>query len=400
MKAQLTNPATHPGAETPKRELELPAVVPVSWAVAGGMGLGGVTVALLVMTERLSAHALIAASAVFFSIGAAVGLFHGTLLGVLGRPEGWSKRRALKSVLHGLIYLVPLLLLGWLTAGWAAALPIVIRGRHLFAGALTIGAWILVLLAIVVAAGAGLEAARHAYRRWPERVPGTLLVGATLVSLLVSFAIQPPVVWFFNVQLTGFGAALFALALTFWFYGPIITAGLALLRRLRPLLSPSLRLGLDWRRLAVRAGIALGAGVVVAALAVPFHWGVLGLPTDIERLGLWPALALAVSTAVTEELLLRLFVFTAVFVVAYRNLPDARWAPAAALGVASLADLVLHVPALAAFGLPSTGAIVAYVVARLILPALLFGWLYWRRGLGTTVGAHATANVAVGLLAF
>ena len=126
----------------------------------------------------------------------------------------------------------------------------------------------------------------------------------------------------------------------------------------------------------------------------------LGLPTDIERLGLWPALALAVSTAVTEELLLRLFVFTAVFVVAYRNLPDARWAPAAALGVASLADLVLHVPALAAFGLPSTGAIVAYVVARLILPALLFGWLYWRRGLGTTVGAHATANVAVGLLAF
>lgn len=385
--------------QTPKRELELPAVVPVSWAVAGGMGLGGMTVALLVLTERLSAHALIAASAVFFSVGAAIGLFHGALLGVLGRPEGWTVRQALRSMLHGLIYLVPLLLLGWLGAGWAAALPIVIRGRHLFAGALTIGAWILVLLAIVIAASAGVEAARHAYRRWPDRVPGTLLVGATLASLLVSFVIQPPVVWFFNVQLTGFGAVLFAFALTFWFYGPIITLGLTLLRRLRPLVLSGMRRAIEWRRLFSGVGIALGAGLAVAALAVPFYWGVLGLPTDVERLGLWPAVALAVSTAVTEELLLRLFVFTAVFVLAYRNLPNTKWAPAAALAVATLADLLLHVPALAAFGLPSAGAVAAYVVARLVLPALLFGWTYYRRGLGVTVGAHATANIAVGLLA-
>lgn len=397
MNAHTTNSlAPESGAQTPRRELELPAVVAVSWAVAGGMALGGVAVALLVMTERLSAHALIAASAVFFSIGAAIGLFHGGLLGVLGRPEGWTVRQSLKSQLHGLIYLVPLLLLGWLGAGWAAALPIVIRGRHLFAGALTVGAWLLVLLAVIVAVSAGIQAARHAYARWPDRVPGSLLVGATLVSLVVAFAIEPPVVWFFNVKLTGFGAMLFALALTFWFYGPIITAGLALLRRLRPLTLPH---AVPWRAMLSGAGIAVGAGVAVAVLAAPFHWGVLALPTDVERLGLLPALALALSNAVTEELLLRLFVFTAVFVLVYRNIRDPRWAPIVALAVATVADLLLHIPTLAAFGLPGAGAVTAYVVARLIVPALLFGYLYWRRGLGTTVGAHATANVAIGLLA-
>lgn len=396
MQAHEMNPTAHETTHaTPRRELELPAVVAVSWAVAGGMGLGGVAVALLVMTEKLSAHALIAASAVYFIVGAALGLFHGALLGVMGRPDGWTVRQTIRSMLHGMIYLIPLLLLGWLGAGWAAALPIVIRGRHLFAGAVTLAAWLLVLVAVVLAASAGLRAAKYAFARWPDRVPGSILVGATLVSLVTAFAIQPPTVWFFDLRLTGFGAMLFALLLTFWFYGPIITAGLALLRRLRP----ALRRPIPWKLVAGRAGIAVGAGILVALFALPFHRGVLGLPTELERLGALSALALALSTAVTEELLLRLFVFTAVFVLAYRNLPDNRWAPFVALGVATLADLLLHLPQMHAFGLPSAGAILAYVVMRLVLPALVFGYLFWRRGLGTTVGAHATANIAIGLLA-
>jgi hypothetical protein len=361
------------------------------------MGFGGVAVALLVMTERLSAHALIAASAVFFSIGAAVGLLHGILLGVFGRPDGTTPGQALRSMLHGVIYLVPLLLLGWLAAGWAAALPIVIKGRHLFAGAVTIVAWLLVLVALVVAASSGFEAAKNAYRRWPDRLAGSLLVGATLASLLTWFAIEPPTVWLVGWKLTGFGAALFAFVLTFWVYGPLITAGLAMLRKLRPA-GTALRLP-PWRTVLARAGVALGAGLALAALAAPFHLGVLGLPTAGERLGAGAALVLALSNAVAEELLLRLFVFTAVFVLAFRVVPNQKWAPLVALTTASLADLLLHLPVVAAYGLPGTGAVLAYVAVRLAIPAVLFGYLYWRRGLGTSVAAHATANAAVGLLA-
>ena len=43
--------------------------------------------------------------------------------------------------------------------------------------------------------------------------------------------------------------------------------------------------------------------------------------------------------------------------------------------------------------------ILAYAVARMAIPAALFGYLYWRRGLGTALAAHAAAGAAVGLLA-
>src|SRR5512146_21636 len=98
---------------SPRRELELAAVVPISWAVAGGMLLGGAAVALLVLTDRLSGHALIASSAVFYVIGALMGLVHGAALALFGRRDGVSVRQALGHMAHGLIWLVPVLLVGW-----------------------------------------------------------------------------------------------------------------------------------------------------------------------------------------------------------------------------------------------------------------------------------------------
>ena len=71
----------------------------------------------------------------------------------------------------------------------------------------------------------------------------------------------------------------------------------------------------------------------------------------------------------------------------------------AAIGVATVADLLLHWPDMSALGLPGTSSVVAYAVARMAIPAIMFGYLYWRRGLGTAVAAHAAAGAAVGLLA-
>lgn len=397
--SHATTPVQHDPA-VPQREIELPAMVPISWSVAGGMLLGGVAVAILVMTDNLSGHGLIASSAAFYILGAVLGLVHGLLLGVFGRPEGVTARQALAGMAHGLIYLMPALLLGWLAAGWAAALPIALRGRHVVALAITVLAWLLVLAAVAVAASAGLAAARLAFGRWHDRTLGTLLVGTTLAALAVSFAIEQPTVWFVNVRLTFFGSMLFALGLTFWFYGPIITVGLALLRRMAPLLPfrtvPAARRG---RETATRAVIAVAAGLVIAALAIPFHAGVTGLPTDAERLGAWQAVVVALSDAVTDELLLRLFLFTTVLMVVSRYLRRNSWMAGTALAVTVVADLLLHLPSVAGYGLPGIEVAVSYAVSRLAIPAAVFGYLYWKRGLGTAVTAHAAAGVAIGLLA-
>jgi len=155
--------------------------------------------------------------------------------------------------------------------------------------------------------------------------------------------------------------------------------------------------------LGMRGGAAWQRGLLgvgVALLALPFHKGSLQIPTDVERLGLLPAMGMAVASAVTDELLLRLFVFTVVLVIAVRRLPhDRAWAVALAVAVATLADLLLHWPSVVSLGLPGASMVVAYAVARMAIPAILFGYLYWRRGLGTALAAHAAAGAAVGLLA-
>ncbi len=402
-RVEINEPIAHgPGAAVPHRGLDLPAAVAISWSLAGGMLLGGAAVVAMLVTNRMSGHMLLMASASLFALGAVLGLVHGGILGVLGRPEGTTPRQALGAMVHGLLYLVPALLLGWLIAGWVAAMPIALQGSHIVAAVISALAWIGMGLTIYFALSTGVHATTLAYRRWPERVPGTIMVGATLVALLVAFAVAPPTIWFTSVRLTMPGAILLALAATFWFYGPIITVSLSILRKALPLF-PAARV-LDrvhrWRGVLARAGIAVAAGVVIALLALPFHKGSLQLPTDVERYGFLPAMGMAVATAVTDELLLRLFVLTVALALAVRYLPrEKTWAVWIAIAVATVADMLLHWPSMESLGLPGISMVLAYAAIRMAIPGIMFGYLYWRRGLGTALGAHAAAGVAVGLLA-
>jgi len=389
--------------KVPQRGLELPAAVAMSWSLASGMLLGGAAVVAMILTDRLSGHLMLMTSVVLFAVGAVIGLVHGVILGVAGRPEGTTPRQALGAMLHGLFYYPFGLLLSWAVAGWVAAMPLAVNGHHILGAAISALAWVAMAATVYFAGSTGIHALALAYRRWPDRLPGTIMVGATLAALLVTFAIQPPTLWFSDVTLTYPGAVVLALGATFWFYGPIITIGLAVVRKAMPMF-PAGRV-LDrvhaWKAIGLRVAIAIGAGLLVAALAAPFHKGSLGLPTDVERLGLMPAMGLALANAVTDELFLRLFVFTAALALAVRFLSrrDRNWAVWLAIGVATVADLLLHWPDMMALGLPGASAIVAYAVARLAIPAILFGYLFWRRGLGTAVGAHIAAGAAVGLLA-
>lgn len=390
--------ATNDHHSGPRRAVELPALVPMLWSVAGGTLLGGAVVALSVFTGRMSAHLMLVASTALFAVGAILGLAHGVALGVLGRPKGMDLRGAGRALLHGLIYLAPALLLGWFVAGWIAALPLAVNGGHWFAMAVSMLAWVAMVVLVTIAVRTGLRAAAFAFARWPDRVLGsslTALVGAALTAL---FLLDPPTVWFTDRHLSPMGGVVMALGATVWLYGPAITLSLWLSRRLSLTGAPQAA-GAAQRRL-VSTGIAVGSGVVLAAIAVPFVRGTTGVPTGIDRVGLVSALALAVSNAVATELLLRLFVFTLVFALGVRLMPQHRGRTALlALGAAMVADVLLHWPSVAHLGLPGLWTAVAYATVRTAIPAALFGYLYWRRGLGCAVGAHATADAALVMLA-
>lgn len=389
------------GTSVPHRGIDLPAAVAIAWSLAGGMLFGGAAVVLMIVTGRLSGHLMLTVSATLFPLGAVVGLAHGVALGIVGRPEGATIRQAISAMVHGLIYLVPALLLGWLVAGWVAAMPLALTGHKVIGTAVSAVAWLAMVVTVYFAGSTGLHAARLAFQRWPHRVVGTALIGVVFASQVTAFLIQPPTIWFTNVRLATPGAMILAFVATFWLYGPMVTVGLWLVRRLRPDLreaevpSPS-----TLQRVGTSAGLAVAAGLALAVIALPFYRGALNLPSDIERLGFASAMLMALSQAFTDELFLRLFAMTAAFVLAARLFQaQGTRAVAIAIGVATVIDLIVHWSEIPALGLPNAGTVAAYAAVRIVIPAVMFGYLFWRRGLGTAVGAHVTAGAALGLLA-
>jgi hypothetical protein len=392
--------STDLGTAVPHRNVELPAAVTISWSLAGGMLLGGAAVVLMLITNRLSGHLMLTASATLFALGALVGLAHGVALGIFGRPEGTSVRDAVAAMVHGLLYLIPSLLLGWLVAGWVAAMPMAWSGRHVIATAISALAWVAMVVTVYFAGSIGLRAAQLAYRRWPHRVVGTALVAATFVALVAAFLVQPPSLWILGTRLTTEGAMGLAFVAAFWFYGPIITVGLWLVRRFRPdIREAALPSAATTKRALTSAGIAIASGLVLAAIALPFYRGALNLPSDIERMGFAGAMLMALSSALTNELFFRFFAVTAAFVLAARVLPKTGHAVIVAIAVAVVLDIAVHVREVPALGLPTLGTAIAYVAARFAIPSIAFGILFWKRGLPTAVGAHVAAGAALGLLA-
>ena len=399
--APQLHPAADLGISVPHRGVELPAVVAIAWSLAGGMLFGGAVVVLMLSIGKLSGHLMLTASVTLFAVGAVVGLAHGVALGILGRPEGASIRDTVNALVHGLLYLVPAQLLGWLVAGWVAAMPLALGGHKVIGTALSGLAWVAMVVTTYFAASTGLHATKLAFRRWTHRVAGTALVGVVFASLVVAFLIQPPAIWFTSVRLATPGAMLLAFVSAFWFYGPMITIGLWLVHRLRPDIRESdMPLPATLKRMGIGAGIAVASGLALALIALPFYRGAPHLPSDVERLGSASAMLMALSRAFTDELFLRLFAMTVAFVLAARLFKaQGTRAVALAIGIAAALDLIVHWAEIPALGLPNAGMVAAYAVVRVAIPAIVFGYLFWRRGLGTAVGAHFTAGAALGVMA-
>lgn len=187
-----------------------------------------------------------------------------------------------------------------------------------------------------------------------------------------------------------------------------VVAGLYL-RRPLPLAAPYLDAWLAgdrllplaplWR-LALPLGAAAGGAVVAldAAVFAPFVEAAVRDTAATPVAGGSPLAnaPLVLYGGVTEELLLRLGLMTALAWVAWRL--AGREVTAAgmwtAVVVAAVAFGLAHLPATAAV-LELTPVVVARALVLNGLGGVAFGWLYWRRGLEAAMVAHAAADVAL-----
>lgn len=379
------------------RSIGLPGRIAVTWALAGGLLLGGFLVAGMSLAGRLSGGGLLVTSAGLFVIGAALGYLHGAVLGFVGRPADMTRSQALQKVALGAVYALPVLALGWILAGWVCMAPV---ARYLGRTLPLIGVGCAVVVGVIglgFAAVYGWRGMRNAYARWPERRVGTVLVFATYAALLVLFLADRPELWGSELRVTETGAVLLASMVTFWMVGPGVTLALAALRRLA-LPMPALEVS-DGRGLVTAIGVGLATGGVLALLALPFQGAPYGAHTFAAEAGTVGTVLLGLGAALFNEVLLRLVLVTAVAAFVLRRMgADRLEAGAAGVVAAAVVQVLLYLPAVVDVGFASSIAAAGYVILGVMLPALVFGFLYWTRGLGTAVVAHATALVVLALM--
>lgn len=152
----------------PAKNLRLPGAVALMWSLVGGMLMGGVGTFVMMALGKLSGHMLIASTTAFYLLGSVVGFAGGTLLGVFGRPDNTTKLDAGKSILHSFIYLVPANLVGWMIAGWTAAMYLAYHVGNVIGMAISGVAWIATLLVLFTTLGATHEAVTNLKRYWVE----------------------------------------------------------------------------------------------------------------------------------------------------------------------------------------------------------------------------------------
>lgn len=385
------------GTEIP-RGIGLTGRVAVSWAVAGGLVLGGFMVAALTLAGRMNANGLLISSTLLFTLGGLAGFIHGGALGYLGRGTDTSRKQAVSALALAALYTIPFMAAGWVATGWIAMTIMALYTKTVTAYVGMVIGWTAGLAGVAVAAVLGWKALKQAYARWSDAPLGTTLVAASFAALLVSFLAARPTIWGLDLRVTEVGAVVSALLISLWIVGPTVTLALAILHRIP---GRSLSLGLTGRGGPV-ASVAVGlvVGLVTGLIALPFHIAPLSVPVAGASAGPFGALVVAISQALVNEVLLRLVLMTGAVWLFLRWHPVHREEAAVlAVVVSAAAQLALYLPGIASIGFPSMLAAVGYTLASVVVPAIVFGAVYYARGFTTAVVADATALVALALLA-
>jgi hypothetical protein len=377
------------------RDTGLIGRVTVTWAVAGGMALGGFLVAGMTLAGRLSGNALLMTAGALYVIGALLGFAHGAALAFFGRPADMTASEALGKLGMAALYAVPALTVGFIATGWIAMTTVAL---YLDRALPLVGAgvgWVIGAAIVTAAAVNGWTALRNAYARWPDRRLGTVLVAATFAALLVLFLADRPELWGARLRVTEVGAVLLAALGAFWIAGPVVTVGLGLLRRL-PTPAPVTGFATAPRALT-NIALGLAAGAVLGVVALPFHQA--AFAAAAAPVGTLGGAVLLLSRALVDEVLLRLFLVTGVawMLLRWYRVPRTRAVVLAVL-TGAVAQVVLYLPGVTAIGFATTTTAAIYMLGAVAVPAIVLGTLFWKRGFATALLADAVALVALALM--
>jgi len=153
-------------------------------------------------------------------------------------------------------------------------------------------------------------------------------------------------------------------------------------------------------------GISVGLGVLAGILIIIFSFLFTSASSVLQgaelSVPLWKSFLASFYGGIGEEILFRLFVMTVIVWIFYKIKKTPEGKPTT-IGI-SLAIIITAI----LFGighLPITGSIIAItplVIARAIvlngIGAIIFGWLYWKKGLESAMISHFSADIVLHVL--
>ncbi|HEU5211004.1 MAG TPA: hypothetical protein VFU06_16530 [Longimicrobiales bacterium] len=359
--------------------------VALTFAIAGGVLLGGVYMAVMTLLGQMRGHAVLLTAVPLYVVGVVLGFVHGGMLGVLGRGDV-AREEALRGVALAALYAIPLATIAFLPTGWIAMTQVALYLGRVGALAGSGAGWAIGAVLVAVAARYGWQAMQNALVRWPERRTGGVLIGAAFVALVTLLLVDAPAFFGLRVRTTALGAVLGGGLLAVWLVTPLVVVALRTLRGLpapRPLVGPE-----ENPRVFGDLAVGLVAGVALGLIAAPFAAAPIAAPIAAE-FGLTMVLV-AAGRALVDEVLLRLGVVTLVAWMLLRRRFTRTEAAVLAVVAAAAVQVVLYLPAVIGVGFPGFAGL-AYLMLAVVVPALVFGTLYWKRGLGAALVANAAA---------
>jgi membrane protease YdiL (CAAX protease family) len=222
---------------------------------------------------------------------------------------------------------------------------------------------------------------------------GVVVITVTVLPHLLGEVTIPAPLWVVSLASLTQSAVLVALA---------VWSGVALAPKVG-LCAPAFEAAVTARSIASALRPQFLPGLVAGALggAGLFAIGGYASPAalaEVQQRFAPPILARVLYGGVTEELLLRWGLMTALVWLAWRLLQRRRGTPQAvyfwlAIVVSALLFGAGHLPAAAMLVGALTGDVVLFVVGVNTAFGVLFGYLFWRYGLEAAMIAHATAHV-------
>jgi hypothetical protein len=160
------------------------------------------------------------------------------------------------------------------------------------------------------------------------------------------------------------------------------------------------------RRFRASLSLAIGLGVAVAVVILPLERLVFAplLPEALRAIPApprWQGFLASFYGGINEELLMRLGLMTLLVWVGAKLTRRERPEPVVVWAANVLAALLFgagHLPTLAALA-PLTGMVVMRTLLLNAIAGVLFGWLYWRRGLLAAMASHFSADIVLHVIA-